>query len=68
MSSFFAWFTATEWSPVISYAYIFLNEVRNSRVTKSSYKTDLCKMTSHFELLTRTFLWKLFFRVTNLTS
>ena len=29
------------------------NEVRNSRVTKSSYETELRKMTSHFELLTR---------------
>ena len=28
-------------------------EVRNSWVTKSSYETELCKMTSHFELLTR---------------
>ena len=27
-------------------------EVRNSRVTKSSYETELGKMTSHFELLT----------------
>ena len=30
-------------------------EVRNSRVTKSSYKTELRKMTLHFELRTRTF-------------
>ena len=28
-------------------------EFRNSRVTKSSYETELRKMTSHFELLTR---------------
>ena len=28
-------------------------EVQNSRVTKSSYETELRKMTSHFELLTR---------------
>ena len=28
-------------------------EVWNSRVTKSSYDTELRKMTSHFELLTR---------------
>ena len=28
-------------------------EVRNSRVTKSSYETELRKMTSHFELLTQ---------------
>ena len=27
------------------------SEVRNSRVTKSSYETELQKMTSHFELL-----------------
>ena len=31
----------------------FLNEVRNSRVTISSYETELRKMTSHFELLTQ---------------
>ena len=30
-----------------------LNEVRNSRVTISSYETELRKMTSHFELLTQ---------------
>ena len=28
-------------------------EVRNSRVTKPSYETELRKMMSHFELLTR---------------
>ena len=28
-------------------------EVRNSRVTKSIYESELRKMTSHFELLTR---------------
>ena len=28
-------------------------ELRNSRVTKSSYKTKLRKMTSHFELISR---------------
>ena len=43
-------------------------EVRNSRVTKSSYKTEVRKMTSHLELLTRKFLQKLFFRVTNSAS
>ena len=31
-------------------------EVRNSRVTKSSYETELRKMTLYFELLTRKFL------------
>ena len=31
-------------------------EVPNSRVMKSSYETQLRKMTSHFELLTRKFL------------
>ena len=36
-------------------------EVRNSQVTKSSYKTELRKMTAHFELLTRNFLQKFFF-------
>ena len=30
-------------------------EVQNYRVTKSSYKTELRKMTLHFELLTRKF-------------
>ena len=44
------------------------NEFRNSRITKSSYKTELCKMTSHFELLTRKVLQKVFFRVTKSTS
>ena len=34
----------------------------------SSYEADLRKMTSHFELLTRKFSQKLFFRVTNSTS
>ena len=37
-------------------------EVRNSGVTKSSYETEFRKITSHFELLTRTFLQKFFFR------
>ena len=35
---------------------IVLKELRNSRVTKSSYQTELHKMTSDFELLTRKFL------------
>ena len=34
------------------YKYFKLVEVRNSRVTKSSYGTELCKKTLHFELLT----------------
>ena len=42
--------------------------VRNSRVMKSNYKTELHKMTSHFESLTRKFLYKFLFRVTNSTS
>ena len=46
----------------------FRTEVRNSRVKKSCYKTELRKMASHFELLTRKFLYKFFFRVTNSTS
>ena len=41
-------------------------EVRNSWVTKYSYKTELHKMTSNF--LTRKCFWKFFFRVTNSTS
>ena len=45
----------------------FLTEVRNSRVTKSSYEIEIRKITSHFELLTRKFLQKFFFRVTNST-
>ena len=32
---------------------IDFHEVRNSRVTKSSYETEYRKMTSHFEVLTR---------------
>ena len=44
-----------------------IHEVRNSRVKKSSCETELRKMTSHFELLTRRFLWKFFFRITNST-
>ena len=32
------------------------NEVRNSRVTKLSCRTELRKITSYFELLTRKFL------------
>ena len=40
-------------------------EVRNSRIMKSSYETELRKMMLHFELLTRQFLSKLFFQVTN---
>ena len=31
---------------------VYIVEVRNSRVTKSSYEAQLRKMTSHFELLT----------------
>ena len=31
-------------------------EVRNSRVTNSSYVIELCKMTSYFEDLTQKFL------------
>ena len=42
-----------------------LSEVRNSQVTKSSYEIKLHKMASHFEILTRTFLQKFIFRVTN---
>ena len=42
-------------------------EVRNSWMTKSSYETKLCKMTSHFVLLTRKYFYKFFFRVTNST-
>ena len=34
---------------------IYKNEVWNARFTKSSYKTELCKMTSHFESLTQNF-------------
>ena len=43
-------------------------EVQNSQITKSSNETELRKMTSHFELLTRKCLLKFFFRVTNTTS
>ena len=44
-----------------------MKEVQNSLVTKSSYETELDKMTSHLELLTRKYLQKFFFRGTNLT-
>ena len=40
---------------------ITFSEVRNSRLTKSSYETKLHKMRSHFQLLTRNFLRKFFF-------
>ena len=40
-------------------------EVWNSRVTKSSYETELRKMTFHFESLTGKLLQKFFFRVAN---
>ena len=43
-------------------------EARNSRVTKSSYETELRKMASHFQLITRKFLQKVLFRVTKSTS
>ena len=43
-------------------------ELRNSRITKLSYETQLRKTTSHFELLTRTSLHKFSFRITNSTS
>ena len=46
---------------------LLITEVRNSQVTKLSYETELRKMTSHFELLTRKCLQKFFFRVTNST-
>ena len=49
--------------------YVFGNdEVRNSRVTKSSYETELHKMTSHFELIPQKILWKFSFRVTKSSS
>ena len=44
------------------------NDVWNFRVIKSSYEIELRKIKSHFESLTRTFLQKFFFRVTNSTS
>ena len=43
-------------------------EVRNSQVTKLSNESELRKMTSHFELLIRIFLQKVFFQVTNSTT
>ena len=45
-----------------------ISEVWNSRVTESSQETELRKAMSLFELLTRKFLWKFFFRVTNSAS
>ena len=44
------------------------SDIQNSRVMKSSYETELCKMTSHFELLTRSRKIKLTLRVTNSKS
>ena len=66
---FFAWYFHMYFLILL----IFTNspislEVRNSRVTKSSSKIELRKMTSTFELLTRKFLQKFFSRVTNSTS
>ena len=49
----------------VIFQFVVFNEVRSSRVNKSRYKVELCKMASHFELLTQTFLYKFFFRVTN---
>ena len=46
----------------------YLSELRNFQVMKSSYETELRRMTSHFDLLIRKFLQKLFFRVTKSTS
>ena len=41
---------------IIIYYPNILIEVWNYQVTKSSYETELRKMTSHLELLTRNFL------------
>ena len=43
-------------------------KVQSSQVTKSNDKIVLCKMTSHFELLTQKFVIEFFFRVSNSTS
>ena len=40
-------------------------KVQNSQLMKSSHKTELHKMASHFELLTQKCLQKFFFQVTN---
>ena len=47
---------------------VFMMLLQRFEVTKSSYETELHKMTSHFELLTQNFLRKVFFQVTNSTS
>ena len=47
---------------------IYKNEILNARFTKSSYKIELWKMTSHFELLSQKFLYRFFYGVTNSTS
>ena len=68
------WIALKAWSVVIvamtvnNCFYIGKMEVRNSRVTKSSYEIELRKIRSHFELLTRILLKKFFFRVTYSTS
>ena len=44
----------TEYTNTEGFSYELTNiEVLNSRVTKSSNETELLKMMSHFELLTR---------------
>ena len=58
-------FKLTDWIFIIQ---PLNREVRNSRITKSSYEIELRKMMSHFELLTQKFLEKFSFRVTNSTS
>ena len=53
----------TSWNVI--FQFVVFNEVRSSRVNKLRYKVELYKMASHFELLTQTFLYKFFFRVTD---
>ena len=51
--------------------FLYDNGLRHESVKRdsefSSFKIELRKMTSHFELLTQNFLKKLFFRVTEST-
>ena len=56
------------WSKSLKGVPTNYTEVRNSRVTKSSYKIKLRKMMSHFKLLIWKFVEKFFFQVTDSVS
>ena len=56
------------WGDEITRVLISIKTRFGARFTNSSYKTELWKMTSHFESLTQKFLHRFFFWVTNSTS